>query len=185
MMRGQSGFFDLDDRYERLSAVGDPLEKLNGILPWPVLEKPLAKALKRSDGSKGRCPPLLAVMMFKILVLRALYKLSVDQAEFVIHDRLSFMRFLGLGLYDKVRMPRESNGSAKASCEPVPSTIYLPVATSISQGPATWPKWADRHATTIQAPRQRNSQHSQKGKTLIHTERSGIEAPLKYYLPLV
>jgi IS5 family transposase len=40
--------------------------------------------------------------MFKIMVLQALYDLSDDQAEFVINDRLSFMRFLGLGLGDKV-----------------------------------------------------------------------------------
>ena len=31
------GFRDLDDRYERLSAVGDPLAKLNGIIPWAAL----------------------------------------------------------------------------------------------------------------------------------------------------
>ena len=92
-MRGQPGFFDLDERYERLSAVGDPLEKLNAVIPWPVFAKPLAKALKRSDGSKGGRPPFPAVLMFKILVLQALYNLSDDQAEFVIQDRLSFMRF--------------------------------------------------------------------------------------------
>ena len=40
--------------------------------------------------------------MFKILVLQALYNLSDDQAEFQIQDLLSFMRFLGLGLGDKV-----------------------------------------------------------------------------------
>ena len=40
--------------------------------------------------------------MFKIMVLQALYSLSDDQAEFQIQDRLSFMRFLGLGLGDKV-----------------------------------------------------------------------------------
>ena len=101
-MRGQPGFWDLDERYERLSAVGDPLEKLNSIIPWPVFETPLAKALKRSDGAKGGRPPFPAVLMFKILVLQALYNLSDDQAEFVIQDRLSFMRFLGLGLSDKV-----------------------------------------------------------------------------------
>ena len=61
-MRGQPGFWDLDERYERLSAVGDPLEKLNSIIPWPVFEKPLAKALKRSDcwfprGSEPVFPP--------------------------------------------------------------------------------------------------------------------------------
>jgi hypothetical protein len=41
-------------------------------------------------------------MIFKVLVLQALYSLSDDQAEFQIQDRLSFMRFLGLGLGDKV-----------------------------------------------------------------------------------
>ena len=101
-MRGQPGFWDLDERYERLSAVGDPLEKLNSIIPWPVFEKPLAKALKRSDGLKGGRPAFPSVLMFKILVLQALYNLSDDQAEFVIQDRLSFMRFLGLSLSEKV-----------------------------------------------------------------------------------
>jgi hypothetical protein len=76
MMQGQSGFWDLDERYERLSAVGDSLEKLNAIIPWPVFEKPLAKALKRSDGSKGGRPPFPVVMMFKIVVVQALYSLS-------------------------------------------------------------------------------------------------------------
>jgi IS5 family transposase len=36
--------------------------------------------------------------MFKILVLQALYSLSDGAAEFQIKDRLSFQRFLGLGL---------------------------------------------------------------------------------------
>ena len=42
-----------------------------------------------------------AVMMFKILVLQSLYNLGDDAAEYLIRDRLSFMRFLGLGLADK------------------------------------------------------------------------------------
>lgn len=92
-MRGQPGFWDLDERYQRLSAVGYPLEKLNVIIPWSVFEKPLAKALKRSDGSKGGRPLFPAVLMFQILVLQALYNLSDDQAEFVIQDRLSFMYY--------------------------------------------------------------------------------------------
>lgn len=44
----------------------------------------------------------MVVLMFKIMVLQALYGLSDDQAEFQIQDRLSFMRFLGLGLGDRV-----------------------------------------------------------------------------------
>ncbi|WP_420337133.1 IS5 family transposase [Roseibium sp.] len=101
-MRGQAGFWDIDERYVRLSEVGDPLEKLNAVVPWEVFRKPLAKALKRSDGSKGGRPPYDAVLMFKIMVLQALYSLSDDQAEFQIQDRLSFMRFLGLGIGDRV-----------------------------------------------------------------------------------
>jgi transposase, IS5 family len=101
-MRGQAGFWDIDERYVRLSEAGDPLEKLNAVVPWAVFRKPLAKALKRSAGAKGGRPPYDAVMMFKIMVLQALYSLSDDQAEFQIQDRLSFMRFLGLGLGDRV-----------------------------------------------------------------------------------
>ena len=94
---GQAGFWDIDERYVRLSEAGDPLEKLNTMVPWEVFRKPLAKALKRSDRAKGGRPPYDAVMMFKIMILQALYSLSDDQAEFQVQDRLSFMRFLGLG----------------------------------------------------------------------------------------
>ena len=44
-----------------------------------------------------------SVMMFKILVLQSLYNLGDDAAEYLIRDRLSFMRFLGLGLADWYR----------------------------------------------------------------------------------
>ena len=101
-MRGQPGFWDVDERYARLSEAGDPLQKLHSVIPWELFRKPLAKALKRSDGAKGGRPPYDPVLMFKILVLQALYNLSDDQAEFMIQDRLSFMRFLGLGLSEKV-----------------------------------------------------------------------------------
>ena len=82
-MRGQAGFWDIDERYMRLSEAGDPLETLNGLVPWEVFRKRLAKALKRSDGAKGGRPPYDPVMMFKIMVLQALYGLSDDQAEFL------------------------------------------------------------------------------------------------------
>jgi IS5 family transposase len=40
--------------------------------------------------------------MFKLLVLQRLYHLSDDHAEYQVSDRLSFRRFLGLGLSDPV-----------------------------------------------------------------------------------
>src|SRR6202035_1002785 len=44
------------------------------------------------------------VIIFKSLVLQALYNLSDDQAEYQLRDRLSFMRFLGLELEDTPRL---------------------------------------------------------------------------------
>jgi IS5 family transposase len=41
-------------------------------------------------------------MMFKILVIQAMDNLSDERAEFFINDRMSFMRFPGLGLADRV-----------------------------------------------------------------------------------
>lgn len=95
-MLGQRGFFDLDARYAALSAAGDPLEKLAGLIDFEIFRPELDAALKRSDGSKGGRPPMDAVMMFRVLVLQTLYGLSDGQAEFQILDRRSFGRFLGL-----------------------------------------------------------------------------------------
>jgi IS5 family transposase len=41
--------------------------------------------------------------MFKILVLRALHNLPDDNVEYLIRGRRSFMRFLRLGLEDRLR----------------------------------------------------------------------------------
>lgn len=101
-MAGQPGFFDIDERYAALSKANDPLERVNAVVDFEVLRKPLMRALQRSDRRKGGRPPFDAVLMFKILVLQALYNLSDDQAEYQIRDRLSFMRFLELGLHDRV-----------------------------------------------------------------------------------
>lgn len=98
----QLGFFDYSDRLESLSKFGDPLEKLNELIPWESFRKPLRKALKRPLIKKAGRPPFDLVLMFKILILQNLYNLSDDQTEFQIRDRLSFMRFLGFSLADRV-----------------------------------------------------------------------------------
>jgi IS5 family transposase len=100
-MASQPGFFDLDDRYAALSKAGDPLVRLKEIVPFETFRYRLEKALNRSDRARGGRPPYDCVLMFKVLVLQALYNLSDDQAEFQIGDRLSFMRFLDMGLSDK------------------------------------------------------------------------------------
>jgi IS5 family transposase len=101
-MKSQPGFFDVYERYAKLSEAGDPLERLVQVVDFEVFRHQLRSALNRSDRGKGGRPPYDPVLMFKILVLQALYNLSDDQTEFQIRDRLSFMRFLGLGFSDAV-----------------------------------------------------------------------------------
>ena len=52
--------------------------------------------------SKGGSPSYDEVLMFKILILQRYYNISDDNTEYAILDRLSFMRFLGLGIHDRV-----------------------------------------------------------------------------------
>ena len=56
----------------------------------------------RGPEVSGGTQPWDALVMFKAIVLCALYNLSDDQVEYQLRDRLSFMRFLGLGLEDRV-----------------------------------------------------------------------------------
>lgn len=101
----QMGFFDLSDRYASLDAKRDPLVEIDAIVPWeefrPTLERVWRKPEAERKSRAGR-KPMDAVVMFKTLVLGALYNLSDDQIEYQVRDRLSFMRFLGLGLEDRV-----------------------------------------------------------------------------------
>jgi len=101
----QMGFFDLSDRYASLDAKKDPLVEINAVVPWeefrPALERVWRKPDEDRKSRAGR-KPMDAVLMFKTLVLSALYNLSDDQIEYQVRDRLSFMRFLGLGLGDRV-----------------------------------------------------------------------------------
>ena len=101
----QMGFFDLSDRYASLDAKKDPLVEINAVVPWdafrPLLERVWRKPDEAKKSGAGR-KPMDAVLMFKTLVLSALYNLSDDQVEYQVRDRLSFLRFLGLGLGDRV-----------------------------------------------------------------------------------
>lgn len=97
----QVGFFDVDERLKRVSDLGDPLEVMAQIIDFEGFRPALDRALARSDRSKGGRPPFDAVLMLKVLILQALNDLSDERAEFLITDRLSYMRFLGLGLGDK------------------------------------------------------------------------------------
>lgn len=97
----QLGFFTEEIRLEKLTKLGDSLEKLN-IIEWEVFRPILNIAFKKEHKGSGGRPPYDYLLLFKVLVLQRLFNLSDDQTEYQINDRMSFMRFLGLSLGDKV-----------------------------------------------------------------------------------
>ena len=98
----QIGMFDEERRLEKISEIGDSLEKLNRVVNWEMFRPILNQVFKKEMRGKGGRPPYDYVMLFKILVLQRIYNLSDEQTEYQIYDRMSFMRFLGLTLSDRV-----------------------------------------------------------------------------------
>jgi len=94
----EPGFFDFSEHLDRLSLTGDPLEPLVRHVDFEAFRPVLAEALGYGDRPKGGRPPFDPVMMFKVLVLASMHNLSNERMEFLIRDRLSWLRFLGLAV---------------------------------------------------------------------------------------
>lgn len=97
----QPGFFDIDDRLEKIGAK-DPLVGLNELIDWEDFRATLEVLRDKKRKSRAGRKPYDVILMFKVLVLQHLYNLSDEQTEYQIRDRLSFMRFLGLQAEDSV-----------------------------------------------------------------------------------
>jgi IS5 family transposase len=120
-MAGQPGFFEVDERLREISAKGEELERLNAGVDFELFRTALERAVPRSDRSKGGRPAFDHVLMFKTLILQANHK---------IRDRLSFMRFLGLGLADtvtdanKIQTFHEALKRAKIAGQPAIEVVF-------------------------------------------------------------
>jgi len=72
----QMGFFDLSNRYASLDAKKDPQVEIEAAVPWdefrPTLERLWRKPEAERKSRAGR-KPMDMVLMFKTLVLSALY----------------------------------------------------------------------------------------------------------------
>jgi IS5 family transposase len=97
-----NGLFDFQSRLEKIDRNGDPLKRINALVDWSIFLTDLASLREQVDPTKGGRPPFDALLKFKMLILQALYNLSDDKLEQQVLDRLSFMRFLGLGIGDDV-----------------------------------------------------------------------------------
>src|SRR5260370_32058085 len=102
---GQFGFFDADKRLAVISAKGDPLEMIDRVVPFEGFRAEIEAATLRPASEKksnaGR-KPIDVIVMFRMLVLQSLYNLSDEQIEYQVRDRLSFTRFVRLGIEDSI-----------------------------------------------------------------------------------
>jgi IS5 family transposase len=96
------GFFDIETRTTKLTAMGDPLVRLNAQINWEAFRPDLTRVHEKQRKSNAGAKPIDVVLMFKMLVLQHLYNLADEGIEYQVRDRLSFMRFLGLQLEDRV-----------------------------------------------------------------------------------
>jgi transposase, IS5 family len=101
-MARQVGMFDVEARLAGLSKKGDDLERLAAAVDFEVFRPQLERAVPRADRAKGGRPPFDHVLMFKVLILQTQNNLSDERTEFYLRDRLTWMRFRGLGLGDGV-----------------------------------------------------------------------------------
>lgn len=96
---------DLERNRKKAEKIGTPLDRLANRIPWesfrPVVTQAIEKQKEPAKAPGGR-PAFDLILMFKITILQRIYNISDEQIEFQILDRLSFQRFLGLGLEDRV-----------------------------------------------------------------------------------
>ena len=166
----QIGLFDESNRLKKLSALGDPLEKLNCVIDWRMFEDMLNKVLAKEQKGVGGRPPYSYLLMFKILILQRLFNISDDQTEYQINDRVSFMRFLGLSLGDRVPDAKTiwlfRDTLAKAA---VMEDLFHLFNLQLERQGIISHKGTIVDATFVEAPRQRNTREENRqikeGKT--------------------
>jgi transposase, IS5 family len=114
--------------------------------------------------SKGGRPPFDHVFMFKVLVLQASHSLSDERTEFLIKDRLSFMRFLGLGLADPVPDAntiwtfREALTRAMLGDKPAIEVLFRAYEAALTRAGFLAMGGQIIDASIVAAPKQRNSE---------------------------
>lgn len=162
-MKRERGFFDEEFKLEKISKLGDQLEKLNNVIDWEQFRSILDKAFEKENKGVGGRPSFDRILMFKILVLQRLYNLSDEQIEFQINDRLSFQRFLGLALSDTVPdattvwLFRDTLSQKKTA-----EKLFAQFGKTLEEAGLIKNDGVIVDATFVDAPRQRNNREENK-----------------------
>jgi len=90
-----------DVQLDRLSKLGDPLERINETIDWEIFRYSIRKRVRKAEYCKGGRPPIDEILMFKITLLQDWNNVSDDSTEYLVNCRLDWQRFLGLELGEK------------------------------------------------------------------------------------
>lgn len=100
---GKKSLFDEQFSAEKLSEMGNPLDKISTVINFEMFRQVLeSKLLNTAKKNNAGAKPFDVVLMFKILILQRYYGLGDRQVEYQILDRTSFKNFLGLHSGDKI-----------------------------------------------------------------------------------
>jgi hypothetical protein len=94
----QRGFSALEGRLARIGACSDPFGTLERRVGFEAFRTRPVTGLGCGSGVKGARPPFDPVSIFEMLSLQMRRNLSDTRAEFMLGDRVSWMRFAGLDL---------------------------------------------------------------------------------------
>lgn len=180
IQKQQPGFFDANYLAEELTAIGDPLHRLNATIDWAVFD-PILNSLPCPEpvGAGGR-PCFPSSLLFKMLVVQSLYNLSDAQMEFQTKDRLTFKRFLGLEMCDKI--PDEKTIWAfrdKLCKQGLFEKLFEAFALELKSKSLFVNKGKIIDATFVDVPRQRNSRDDNATIKRGETPASFTENPSK------
>ena len=64
MKAKQLSFFDEAKRYEKITKLGDPLEKLDSVIDWEIVRAPLTKVCQKEDYTRGGRPPIDVMYLY-------------------------------------------------------------------------------------------------------------------------
>ena len=159
MMAFQPGFFDVENRIEKIKEYNSPLLRLAEYIDFNFFRNELEKYFRKGkDYSKGGRPPYDYVLMFKILIIQHFYNISDDQTEFCINDRFSFMQFLNLQLGQRIPDAKTIwHFKNELSREDMISKLFTTLHEQLLTDGIIINKGTIVDASFVNVPRQRNS----------------------------
>ena len=152
------------------------LARLEAAVPWETMAQ-LVRPTYRNGGQQGGRPNVPVVMMLKIVMLQKWYNLGDPEMEEALLDRLSFRRFVGLGLTDaNVDHATISVFRSRLRAHGLMSVLFEAVVKHLESQGLIVKQGTLVDATIIEAPRGRTTEDKlgdTKDRTATYTKKHG------------